>query len=78
VLLPSASASIALVVTLPQTYGPVVNTATVSSDNADSNPANNAATATVVTASEIPSLSPLGLLFFALILGAAGLFVTRN
>jgi uncharacterized repeat protein (TIGR01451 family) len=78
VLLPSSSASIALVVTLPQTYGPVANTATVSSDNADSNPANNSATATVVVASEIPSLSPLGLLFLVLILGAAGLFVTRN
>ena len=77
VLLPSASATISLVVTLPPTFGPVDNTASVTSDNADSNPANNAATATLATASEIPSISPLGLALLALMLAAAGLFVTR-
>lgn len=77
VLAPSASATITLVVTLPQTFGPVENTATVTSANADSNPANNAATATLATTSEIPSLSPLALLVLALTLAALGAFVTR-
>jgi uncharacterized repeat protein (TIGR01451 family) len=77
VLLPSASATITLVVTLPPTFGPVTNTATVTSANADSNPANNSATATLAVAAEIPSLSPLALALLALALAGVGLFVTR-
>jgi large repetitive protein len=77
VLLPSTSATIALVVTLPPTFAPVVNTATVTSDNPDSNPANNTATSSIAVSSAIPSLSPLALALLALALAAVGLFVTR-
>jgi len=77
VLLPSTSATIALVLTMPATLGPIDNTATVTSDNADSDPSNNSATSSVAVASEIPSLSPLALALLALMLAVVGLFVTR-
>ncbi|HKR67151.1 MAG TPA: hypothetical protein VJZ00_25725 [Thermoanaerobaculia bacterium] len=77
VMLPAATATITLVAELPATYGPLVNTATVTSANADSDPSNNVATATVTTVSEIPALSPLALLLLAGMLALAGAFVTR-
>lgn len=77
VLLSGNSATIALVVTLPPTFGPVTNTATVTSDNADSNPSNNTATSVISTSAEVPALSPLALAFLAIVLAGAGLFVTR-
>jgi uncharacterized repeat protein (TIGR01451 family) len=77
VLLSNTSATISLVITMPAAFGPVDNTATVTSDNADSNPGNNSATASVAVSPEIPSLSPLALALLALMLAVVGLFVTR-
>ncbi len=77
VLLSGNSATIALVVTMPPTFGTVTNTATVTSDNADSNPSNNAATSVISTSAEVPALSPLALLLLAIVLAGVGLFVTR-
>lgn len=69
---PSASATIALVINAPAIAGPLSNTATVSSTNLDSAPANNTSTAsgTVFPASEIPTLP-----VWALMMMAAGLMV---
>jgi uncharacterized repeat protein (TIGR01451 family) len=61
------SATIVLVLTLPSTTGSVSNTASVTTSNTDTNPANNSATATVnvISAADIPTLSPLALLLLA-------------
>jgi hypothetical protein len=56
----------------------VTNTATVTSDNADSDPANNASSAAVTVAPEVPALSPLALLMLACALGAVSMFVMRR
>lgn len=66
-----ASATITLVVTLPSTAGPVENTATVTSSNVDSNPANNTSSTTIAVsaAQPIPTLSEWMLLLMAMALG---------
>jgi uncharacterized repeat protein (TIGR01451 family) len=63
----NASATIALVLTLPSTPGPVSNTASVTTTNPDTNSLNNnsTATVTVVPAAQIPALSRLTLLLLA-------------
>ncbi|HEX8410357.1 MAG TPA: hypothetical protein VF883_15945 [Thermoanaerobaculia bacterium] len=74
-----ATATIALEVRLPLTPGPVMNSATVTSSDADPTPANNAATAIItVTAAPagIPTLSPLMMLMLALSL--ATIFILRT
>ena len=62
------SATITLDVRLPLTPGPVNNTATVTSSDADLSPANNTSTATIANASVagIPTLSTYALMLLAL------------
>ncbi|HEX7139791.1 MAG TPA: IPTL-CTERM sorting domain-containing protein [Vicinamibacterales bacterium] len=76
----SGSATITLKATLPATPGPVTNTATVSSDTPDSNPGNNSgsATVTVIPSQNIPTLSPISLMFLSLMLTAAGFVAMRR
>jgi len=61
------SVTISLVLSLPDTPGPLSNTAEVSAANPDSNSANDGATAAIVVTEPIPALSTLALL----LLGAA-------
>jgi uncharacterized repeat protein (TIGR01451 family) len=70
-----AAATITLVVTLPSTPGPVENTATVTSANVDSNPANNTSSTTIAVspAQAVPTLSEWMLLVMALALAVVGL-----
>ncbi|MBV8518372.1 MAG: DUF11 domain-containing protein [Acidobacteria bacterium] len=77
-LAPSATATISLVVTLPSTQMEITNTATVTASNVDPNPANNASTAAAATVSQVPALSPLGLVLLALSLVGAAWFVQRR
>ena len=76
-LINGASATISLTIHLPSTPGTVSDTATVSSSNPDSNPANDSATASVnvIQAAGIPTLSPLMLLLLA---AAAGLIAVMR
>ena len=74
-----ASATIALVVTLPSTAGPVSNTATVAMTNADPNPANNASTVVILaTSRDIPTLSPLALAACLAAMALAGWIALRR
>ena len=77
-LAPASSATIALVVTLPATQGQVVNTATVSAVNVDTNGANNASTNALAVVAHIPSLSQYGLMLLAAMLAVAGLLAVRR
>jgi uncharacterized repeat protein (TIGR01451 family) len=72
-----SSATISLVLTLPATPGPLSNTASVTSSNPDTNPANNSSTpmVSVIAAAAIPAVSPLVLLLLALTMTLLG--VTR-
>jgi large repetitive protein len=78
VLLSGGNVTITLVVQLPFVVGSVSNTATVTSDNADSNPANNSATSALAVTGEIPSLSPLALALLAMALAGVSLFVMKR
>lgn len=78
ILLSGGNVTITLVVQLPFVLGSVSNTATVTSDNADSNPTNNSATAALDVTSEIPSLSPLALALLAMALGGVSLLVMKR
>ncbi len=76
-----ASATIELVVTMPSTPGPVVNTATVESSSTDPTPGNDSSTATVgaqLPADSVPALSPGALLFLALTMASIVLVVLRR
>lgn len=77
-LTPLATATITLALNLPQTGGPVANTATVAIANGDTSGANDTSTATLAVNQEIPALSPLTLALLALVLGVAGLVVMRR
>lgn len=76
-LAPAATATITLVVRVPQTVGPVSNTATVAIANAETAPANNTSTATINVVAEIPALSPLALVLLAVMLAGVGLVMKR-
>jgi hypothetical protein len=67
-------------VTAPLAGGTIANTATVSTAQADSNPANNSSTASVSlgTASTIPTLSPEFLLLIAAMLALVGALRLRS
>jgi large repetitive protein len=74
------TATITLNVTLPTTPGPVSNTATVTSTDADSAPTNNTSTVAVTVVgptAAIPTLSPLMLLMLVASLGAIVVMRTR-
>jgi len=73
-------ATITLVVTLPDTLGPLSNTAAVSSSITDTNQGNNIATSTVtvVSASAIPTLSAQVLLLLTLAFIGLGLMRLRR
>ncbi|HEY0782327.1 MAG TPA: DUF11 domain-containing protein, partial [Thermoanaerobaculia bacterium] len=58
--------------------GSLTNTATVSSNETDSVPANNSSTATANGAPAIPALDGLGLLLLALVLAIAGAVLVRR
>lgn len=75
-----ATATIQLAVTLPATPGAVSNTASVTSGNPDSNPANNAGTSTitVIPAGLVPVGSPLTMLLMALALAVGGWIALRG
>jgi uncharacterized repeat protein (TIGR01451 family) len=73
-----ASATISLVVTAGSTFGPVTNTATVSSSNVDNNPANNTATSTFVIVPTIPATGPTALMLLAMGLAIAGMLLIRR
>ncbi|HUJ12239.1 MAG TPA: autotransporter-associated beta strand repeat-containing protein [Thermoanaerobaculia bacterium] len=79
-LVSGASATISLTIDLPSTPGTVSDTATVSSSNPDSNPANDSATATVnvIAAADIPMLSPWMLLLLALAAGFIAVMRLRS
>jgi uncharacterized repeat protein (TIGR01451 family) len=67
------TATIALVVDVTANTGPIVNTATVDSDETDPTPANASATATVTiaaAAADVPTASTWALLMLAMMLGA--------
>lgn len=69
-----ANATITLVVTAPSTPQPVVNTATVSSNETESDPPDNTTTSTVnaaVLPTDVPTLSPFAMALLALGLGIA-------
>ena len=78
VLLAGDSVTITLIVALRTTIGTVSNTANVTSDNADTAPANNAATLEVVVLQPISSLSSNGLLTLAIALAVASLMIMRR
>lgn len=69
-----ASATITLVLTLPSTPGPVVNTASVTSSTADPNLLTNSSTSTVtvIPAAAIPAVSQLALLLLLASLALLG------
>lgn len=74
------TATITLTITLPSTPGPVVNTATVTSNETESNPPDNAASATisaVAASTDVPTLSTTAMLLLALALGMAIVLRTR-
>lgn len=79
-LAPNASATITLLVRLPQAEGPVENTATISAANAESAPANDSGSASIAVASPegIPALSPLMLALLAAILGGTGVVFLKR
>ena len=74
------NATITLDVRLPSTPGPVVNTASVTSSDADPNAVNNAATANITTAAaaNIPTLSPLAMALLALAIGFAAMKLLQS
>ncbi|HEX9984262.1 MAG TPA: DUF11 domain-containing protein [Thermoanaerobaculia bacterium] len=65
-----ATANLSITITLPQSGGPLVNTATVAATQTDPNLANNTSTATITvagaSAADIPTLSPWALALLAL------------
>jgi hypothetical protein len=75
-----ASATITLVLTMPPTPGPLSNTATVSTTNPDTNPANNSSTATlpVVPAAQVPALSGFTLLLLGVAMTLLALTALRT
>ena len=83
----SASCNVAVVVAADATEGPVVNTATASSTEGDSDPANNSADSPVeveiVTGPtpsilEVPTLDRVGLAILLLGLVSAALYLVRR
>lgn len=76
-LAPSTTATITLVLHLPQTIGPISNTATVTIANTETAPANNSSTATINVIAEIPALSPLALLLLAMMIAGVGVVMKR-
>lgn len=62
------SATISLVLTLPSAAGSVPNTATVTTSNSDTNPANNSSTAAIFINVTIPAMTSSGLLLLVLII----------
>jgi len=80
-LVPDASAMITLQVVLPNTPGTFVNTASVAISNGDSNPANDASTATILSSAQIaaiPTLSPFALALLGLAFSVAGFLALRG
>lgn len=75
------TATFTITIALPATPGPVTNTATVSASalNPDPNLGNNTATSTitVISAANIPMISPLALLILSIALAIAGAFVQK-
>jgi len=69
------SATITLNVNLTQPNGTITNTATVTIENGDTNPANNTAAATFVSGGGAPTLSTIGMLLLVLALGIAAMVV---
>jgi uncharacterized repeat protein (TIGR01451 family) len=76
----AGSASISLTVTLPSTPGPVVNTASVTTTNPESNTLDNSSTSTiaVVPSANIPATSPMVLLLLGFALCLAGFVALRR
>jgi uncharacterized repeat protein (TIGR01451 family) len=75
-----ANATITLVVTAPSTPQPIVNTATVASNETDGNPVNNTSTSTINAATlpaDVPTLSPFAMALLALALGIAMVLKAR-
>jgi uncharacterized repeat protein (TIGR01451 family) len=75
----AAGATISLVLNLPSTPGPVSNTASVTSLNPDTNPANDVAMSsiTVTDAAEIPATSPFVLMMLILAITVIGVMRLR-
>lgn len=78
-LAPGQTETITLVLTLPAVPTLVVNTATVTSDNTDTDPANDTSTAelTVQPGAAVPALSPLAMIAMAAGLAMIALLVQR-
>lgn len=75
-----ATATITIQANLPATPGAVTNTATISSANGDSNPANDTAssTITVIPAAQIPALDAKSLLLLAAVLSVVAAFMMKR
>jgi type VI secretion system secreted protein VgrG len=74
----SGSATVVLVVLSPSSFGPVVNTAFVSSATPDPNIANNSSTWTVTVTPSVPMLSTWGLGVLALLLAGCSARFSRK
>jgi large repetitive protein len=78
ILAPAANATIAILVRLPQTVGPLSNTATVTTANVETAPANNTSTAVLDIAAPIPTASEWGLMLMALMIAAVAVLRARQ
>ena len=73
-----ANATIVLSVTAPATDGPIINNATVTADQTDSDPTNNAATLPLAVVESIPTLSEWMLIALAGMLAVMGAMVVKR
>jgi uncharacterized repeat protein (TIGR01451 family) len=77
-LAPGASATATIQVQVTAAFGQLVNTATVTTSSDDTNPDNNASTATILVGGAIPTLSPKMLSLLAAALAAMAIFLLRR
>lgn len=78
-LAPNAEATITLIVQVPQSLGPLANTASISAANVDPVVSNDDSTVSieVVSPASVPALSPLMMVMLAAVLAVVGLAVQR-
>lgn len=77
-LTPGSSAIASIQVQVTAAFGQLMNTATVTTSSDDTNPDNNASSATALIGGSIPTLSGTMLALLALALAALGILVIRR
>jgi uncharacterized repeat protein (TIGR01451 family) len=77
-LAPGASVTASIQVQVTAAFGQLVNTATVTTSSDDTDPNNNASTATTLIGGAIPTLSPKMLSVLAAALAAMAIFLIRR